>query len=118
MPRPAKRQRTRRNMPMTRLGRLHELTHGYSFFDDDAFADEDDMREGWESVREGMLPNWIRDHPGTRPYAWWKFDSPVRVTWHTRVGEHAFVSVAGGAPEPQRDFLERFGLLTQTERNP
>jgi hypothetical protein len=36
----------------------------------------DAMRKAWEELRHELLPEWIREHPGTRPYAWWKFDAP------------------------------------------
>jgi hypothetical protein len=30
----------------------------------------------WKKVREAVLRRWIRRKPGTRPSAWWRFDSP------------------------------------------
>ena len=27
------------------------------------------VRSAWEDLREDLLPDWIRDHPGTRPRA-------------------------------------------------
>lgn len=30
----------------------------------------------WKDLREDLLPDWIRDHPGTRPWGWWKHDAP------------------------------------------
>jgi len=38
-------------------------------------VDIDAMREAWEVLRDTLLPQWIAEHPGTRPYSWWKFDS-------------------------------------------
>lgn len=53
----------------------------------------------WEDVRDELLPQWIREHPGTRPFAWWRDE----------------------APEPRREgetelgYLRRHGLLTPAE---
>jgi hypothetical protein len=30
----------------------------------------------WHTVRSDLLRDWIAAHPGTRPHAWWTFDSP------------------------------------------
>jgi hypothetical protein len=42
------------------------------------FTDYDALRAGWEILRGELLPKWIAEHPGTRPYAWWLFDAPER----------------------------------------
>lgn len=34
------------------------------------------LRAAWDSARDEVLAEWIRDHPGTRPWAWWRFDAP------------------------------------------
>jgi hypothetical protein len=46
---------------------------------------DDDARARWEQVRAGLLASYIHAHPGTRPWAWWRFDSP-RATVLPRVG--------------------------------
>jgi hypothetical protein len=57
------------------------------------------MPPPWEDVRADLLPDWIRQHPGTRPFAWWRDE----------------------APEPRREgeseveYLRRHGLLTPAE---
>lgn len=48
--------------------------------------DMEAVREAWEIFRDEILHDWIRDKPqypgyygpgpGTRPWAWWKFDAP------------------------------------------
>jgi hypothetical protein len=54
----------------------------------------------WGDVRDELLPQWIREHPGTRPFAWWEQE----------------------APEPRRegeaelDYLMRHNLLMKTEQ--
>ena len=30
----------------------------------------------WEEARSLIMPDWIAEHPGTRPFAWWAYDSP------------------------------------------
>lgn len=42
------------------------------------FTDYDAMRAAWEILRGELLPAWIAEHPGSRPFAWWKFDAPER----------------------------------------
>jgi hypothetical protein len=34
------------------------------------------LRLLWNAYREQILEVWIREFPGTRPSAWWKFDAP------------------------------------------
>lgn len=39
-------------------------------------CDVEAMRRAWKELRNELLPDWIAGHPGTRPYAWWRFDAP------------------------------------------
>ena len=32
--------------------------------------DHDAMRRAWDDLRDELLSDWIRERPGTRPYAW------------------------------------------------
>jgi hypothetical protein len=34
------------------------------------------VRSTWEILRDEILADWVRDRPGTRPWAWWEFDGP------------------------------------------
>jgi len=36
---------------------------------------ETEARELWEKVRDELLAEWIADHPGRRPWAFWKLDA-------------------------------------------
>ena len=54
---------------------IRHLLSGNDFFGA-GFPDNRSMQEGWESLRAEILPEWIRDNPGTRPYSWWLYDSP------------------------------------------
>ena len=41
--------------------------------------DGDALRPEWEKLRDVLLPQFVREHPGTRPWAWWAFDAPGHV---------------------------------------
>ena len=47
-------------------------------FGKDADFDQEQARECWQKHREVLLAEWIEDNPGTRPWAWWRFDAPER----------------------------------------
>jgi hypothetical protein len=34
------------------------------------------LRELWDRARGEVLAGWIKEHPGTRPSAWWKCEAP------------------------------------------
>ena len=40
--------------------------------------DEATFREAWLELKDTLLPKWIRQHPRSRPYAWWRYDAPER----------------------------------------
>ncbi|MFA9477109.1 hypothetical protein ACERK3_02260 [Phycisphaerales bacterium AB-hyl4] len=42
------------------------------------FPCDTERRRAWEVLRDDLLPEWIADHPGTRPWAWWRYDAPER----------------------------------------
>jgi hypothetical protein len=87
----------------------------------------------WEEARKELLPEWIREHPGTRPYAWWEKDAPEprrRVGGSGRRARNAlikfgvpsdnwFKDVDPGRPplyESQAAYLQRHNLLTVAEK--
>ena len=47
-------------------------------FGKDADFDQEQARECWQKHRDVLLAEWIEDNPGTRPWAWWRFDAPER----------------------------------------
>ena len=88
----------------------------------------------WAQLRSQILPNFIREHPGTRPFGWWEFDAPSYRIQLNDVGSiddrHAGTIYARGGfgiprlylhpgdqPifESQVDFLRRIGELTKQE---
>jgi hypothetical protein len=46
--------------------------------DADDRGDDDAIRRGWDSLKATIMPAWISERPGTRPYSWWKFESSDR----------------------------------------
>ncbi len=69
------------------------------------FAWEKEARRvAWEDLREGLLADWIEEHPGTRPWAWWKYDAPKAKApgvpdWHLSEMVEPRLRVGGsGAP--------------------
>jgi hypothetical protein len=37
---------------------------------------DEKMRVAWEANRDTLLPDFIEQNPGRRPFIWWKFDAP------------------------------------------
>ena len=35
------------------------------------------LRRVWERVSSEFLPQYIADHPGERPFCWWRFDHGI-----------------------------------------
>jgi len=84
----------------------------------------------WVKHRDALLPAWTQEHPGSRPWAWWKFDCPAGVE-RRKVGGSGQASAALYAErlfgffdcdpaDPPRvesvaTFLRRLELLDQGE---
>ena len=67
----------------------------------DQFEEDRELaRQAWEELRDAILAEFVRLHPGERPQVWWLFD----------------------APQPRREqesqgaYLARLDLLTDGER--
>ncbi len=80
-------------------------------------GDVSTVRAAWESLRSDLLPKWVSDHPGRRPWAWWEFDSVGRR--ETRNGRvHPFddkartlhVAKVGGDFMPRRAYELGWGM--------
>ena len=39
------------------------------------FATDQEIRSGWDQMRDEILADWAKKRPGTRPRAWWRFDA-------------------------------------------
>lgn len=143
MPRPARRQRQRREDYGP--DHLRALTRGHGFFPD-TFPGDEGKKEAWEELRDEIMADWIRTKPGTRPHAWWLYEAPEPRRClnmphpFESAGRTAFLGVqahalsfgkprclvtpnsAPGCPddfaavyESERAFLERLGLLLPGE---
>lgn len=131
MPKYLRRQHKRLDTHLT-LG----LVTGRFYFDFNGGRDVEAIRVCWEEHREHVLEDFINEHPGERPWAWWKFDSrePRRqlagAAWLEECpewGKELVDGVPRVAPpldpdnpveyESQADYLERLGLLTVQERH-
>ena len=84
----------------------YELLHGKPLFPfpGSTFDDDDLMLRAWELHRERLLAEWLDAHPGTRPFAWWKFEA---VPKH---GERR-LTTDGEAILPYREAWEKHGIL-------
>jgi hypothetical protein len=87
MPRPPRRSKSRRagydDQHISHLLYGVYLCPGHGFateppgFNKDC-TDWPAFREAWEELRHQLLPEFIAEHPGERPYAWWKCDARER----------------------------------------
>lgn len=75
MPRVARKQMRAR----TEYGEWHRyhLRTGHAFFVED-LKTEADERECWEALKDEVMAEWVQENPGTRPWAWWKYEEPER----------------------------------------
>lgn len=104
--------------------RLLHLLDGHDHFGD-IYRDPSEAKLLWEGVRSRFLEEHIRRVPGTRPWAWWEWDSPEprRIL---QGNADSVLSEAGswmGAPatgnlvvESQAAYLRRHRLLAPSER--
>jgi hypothetical protein len=44
----------------------------------EAAGDDEAIRAAWAALQSTIMPAWIQRRPGTRPWAWWKFEAPER----------------------------------------
>jgi hypothetical protein len=85
-----------------------------------------DLPELWERFGQEITEDHIREHPGSRPWAWWRWNAPEEprlleeggVTRRSK--DSYFPWPADFDPhqryESQRDYLDRLDLLTDSER--
>jgi hypothetical protein len=45
---------------------------------DPPLHDDDDVKAAWTELGDVVMRDWIRERPGSRPWAWWAFDAPER----------------------------------------
>ncbi len=39
-------------------------------------APDDVLQQAWVDLKAELLPTFIAEFPGARPWAWWRFDAP------------------------------------------
>lgn len=130
MPRNSIRPRHNRRTDLSALEswQRRRLEVGDTFFPDQEFATMDDMRAAWELHGAAITEEWLRRHPGTRPYAAWLFDLipqfGERLTtkhWHESYrASHLtdgvlHTNVRPPLQESEAEYLARHGLLTEAE---
>lgn len=77
MPRVRRRPKSRREGIEDK--HVQYLLTGFWYVRPFPFADDEaEQREVWNELRDELLPDWIAESPGTRPWAWWQFDAPER----------------------------------------
>ena len=83
--------------------------------DPDTLEGDEAGRRVWESCRDTFLPAWIAKRPGTRPWAWWRWEAPER---RRRIdgGMHQFdvPSYIAEAKRIKRDHPEGVDLMATT----
>jgi len=114
------------------------LESGYWFFAVDNEPANAELQRLWVAHREELLAEWILAQPGTRPWAWWRWDALSES--RRRIGGTGTAllerpdgkhPVSFGTPnaydddynvadppkyESEREYLTRHGLLTKVER--
>jgi hypothetical protein len=122
-------------------GRWYFSDSAHGFYRRNGAMDLEEVKGAWEELRGELLPAYIADHPGTRPWAWWRFDAPepyrrflggydfrtdpaarvgLTAEIHTGLGWYSSIGEAELTDPPivetQAGYLERHGLLTDAER--
>jgi hypothetical protein len=60
-------------------------------------GDGEALRELWDRARGEVLTGWTKDHAGTRPRTWFRFDAPRQL-----LGTHAGCFYDGKLPQPRK----------------
>ena len=68
--------RTRRTRAMRPELSQEQIDYFLTGVDFAFFWDEPERERDWQAARGEILADWIREHPGTRPAAWWAYDAP------------------------------------------
>ncbi len=53
---------------------LCHLVDGRPLFSDGGFKTLAEFEAAWKLCRDFILPNFIKRHPGRRPFGWWRID--------------------------------------------
>lgn len=97
----------------------------------DIAYNRDNLKKTWNIHKRKILKSWIETKPGTRPWAFWECEPPVKLRRRIR-GKDIPEETPGFEPghefgipenadekdfESEYEFLKRYGFLTKTEEN-
>jgi hypothetical protein len=109
---------------------LRYLQTGSSIFGEVERLPEETRREAWDTARDDILADHIQESPGSRPFAWWRYEAKqqrrqVAGPAHSRPDSQRWFGVPTGmyCPsdfeaeyETEAEYLERLHLLQPGER--
>jgi hypothetical protein len=81
----------------------------------------DELRATWDEIRGDVLPEFISSHPGTRPWAWYRWDcsTPPAFTWPLNHMGSAGIPFCTNRKRPamyqQLQYLRPNGLMEYSE---
>lgn len=69
----------------------------------------------WEEIREEVMAAWIKNHPGTRCWAWWEIDAPKEAVpgWDHERWDSAQRRRLGGTGTPTHEVLGSWAGFTK-----
>jgi hypothetical protein len=84
------------------------VVHGFSI---------ETAKQLWENNRLAILAAWTRDHPGTRPLAWWMFEAPAQPRFKLPENPATWARHPETIPSPtvQSAYLRKHELLAAGE---
>jgi len=104
-----------------------ETGHDFLFLDGPELTDGE-LADAWQALGESITEAYVREHPGTRPWAWWRWDAPEprqqvadgpepigSAVWFGMPACYKGIP-AEGMYESEPDYLRRLGLLIEAER--
>ena len=127
MPRKRKVGRQKTEYPVEARIFLETGNFGESFEIYLMLRSQEKIKNMWNSFRDDILADWIKQKPGSRPHGWWTHDSPGL---RRRIGEKKsddfhpgevyvrgiLVHEKGVHYESQAEYLSRINLLFPGER--
>jgi hypothetical protein len=117
------------------------LANGWTYFSQ-GYASREDAELAWEIHGDAIMESYVKEHPGRRPFGWWLFqhrkERPIvgksfepdeianmRRNIRLNADHFGFLHTSIFAwpdgktleylQEPERDYLERHGLLSDEE---
>lgn len=98
----------------------YKLIHGGFGLAHDPFENEEEEKKAWVQNRDRLLAEYIKEHPGSRPAAFWKFDcaKDLRVVGESSWPDSKGVWHTKKEFESGFEFLKRKGLLRPGEVAP